>query len=212
MAEQTPQFGAEDVELIDHSSVYKGFFEVRSLTLKHRLYEGGWSQAIKRELFVRHDAVGVLLYDPALDAVALVEQFRVGAYGHQGSGPKSASPWLLELVAGLIDKDESPELVAQREAEEEAGALISDMLPIYQYFSSPGGSCEFFHLYCGRSDLSAVGGIHGLADEAEDIRVQVIPVAQAWQKLQRGDINNAHSIIALQWLMMNKTQVQEQWR
>ncbi|WP_339668860.1 NUDIX domain-containing protein [Dasania marina] len=207
MAEQAPQFGLEDVQLLSNDSVYKGFFEIRSLTLKHRLYAGGWSLAIRRELFVRHDAVGVLLYDPALDAVALVQQFRVGAYGHQGKQSTAESPWLLELVAGLIDKDESPALVAQRESQEEAGAVIQELVPIHQYFSSPGGSCEFFHLYCGRCDLSAVGGIHGLAEEAEDIRVQVMPVAEAWQKLQQGDINNAHSIIALQWLMMNKHQL-----
>ena len=105
------QFTQDDVELLNQSSVYQGFFEIRTLNLKHRLFEGGWSSAINRELFVRHDAVGVLLYDPVLDSVALVEQFRVGAYGHSQLHETGRSPWLLELVAGLIDKQEAPEYV-----------------------------------------------------------------------------------------------------
>jgi ADP-ribose pyrophosphatase len=156
--------------------------------------------------------VGVLLYDPILDSVALVEQFRVGAYGHQRVHNTNNSPWLLELVAGLIDKKETPEYVAEREAEEEAGALIKQLEPIHQYFSSPGGSCEYFYLFCGHCDLSEVGGVHGLEDESEDIKVHVLSFEQAWQKMQQGDLNNAHTIIAMQWLQMNKQRLQEQWR
>lgn len=204
-------FGLGDVELLADERSYDGFFEIRSLNLRHRLFEGGWSAAISRELFVRHDAVGVLLYDPQLDSVALVEQFRVGAYGHNQQHGTDSSPWLLELVAGLIDKKESPETVAERESEEEAGALIKQLEPIHQYFSSPGGSCEYFYLFCGHCDLSDVSGVHGLEDESEDIKVHVLSVDQAWQKLQQGQLNNAHTLIAMQWLMMNKSRLQEQW-
>ena len=205
------RFSIDDVELIEAESAYKGFFEIRSLTLKHRLFEGGWSKAISRELFLRHDAVGVLLYDPVMDAIALVEQFRVGAMGHHSAKATGRSPWLLELVAGLIDKDESPTEVAKRETEEEAGAFIQDLVPIHEYFSSPGGSCEYFYLFCGRCDLSEVGGVHGLAEEAEDIRVHVLPAAEAFARLQQGEYTNAHTIIALQWLYMNKASLQAQW-
>ena len=205
-------FGDEDVELLASDSAYKGFFEIRTLSLKHRLFAGGWSEAIQRELFLRHDAVGVLLYDPVMDAIALVEQFRVGAMGHKLSQQTGRSPWLLELVAGLIDKDELPTEVARRETEEEAGAFIQALEPIHEYFSSPGGSSEYFYLYCGRCDLSAVGGIHGVEDEAEDIRVHVMSAAQAFSHLQQGEISNAHTLIALQWLQMNKARLQEQWR
>lgn len=206
-----PTFNSADVELIDDLTAYQGFFEIRTLNLRHRLYEGGWSRVINRELFVRHDAVGVLLYDPKMDAIALVEQFRVGAYGHKSHCEAGETPWLLELVAGLIDKQESPALVAERESQEEAGAIIKQLEPIHEYFSSPGGSSEYFYLFCGHCGLTDVGGIHGLEEEAEDIRVQVLPVDQAWQKLQQGELNNAHTIIALQWLMMNKQRLQQQW-
>src|SRR5690554_7851398 len=50
----------------------------------------------------------------ALPILVLVEQFRIGALD------KSPVPWLLEIVAGLIDTDEEPAEVARREAREEA--------------------------------------------------------------------------------------------
>lgn len=207
MSATVPAFGIDDVEVVDNTLGYDGFFQIRSLTLRHKLYEGGWSKSINRELFCCFDAVGVLLYDPAMDAVAMVEQFRVGALGHEllaGDSAEGRSPWLLELVAGLIDKAEPPEVVASRESEEEAGALIQQLEPIARYYSSPGGSAEYFHLFCGKSDLSEVGGIHGVEDESEDIRVHVLTVDEALAGLASGRFNNAHSIIALQWLQLNR--------
>lgn len=198
-------FDRDDVELIEDTLVYDGFFKVRNVSLRHRLFEGGWSAPLKREIFMRHDAVGVLLYDPVLDQVALVEQFRIGAMAGQ------RSPWLLELVAGLIDKDESPEVVARRESVEESGCEVEQLEAISQYFSSPGGSKEYFYLFCGKTDLSAAGGVHGLDTEGEDIRVHVLDFDQCWQLLQRGELINAHSIIAVQWLAMHRERLREQW-
>lgn len=210
-----PNYGFTDVEVVSDESAYQGFYRVRSLRLRHRLFAGDWSDEIHRELFVRYDAVGVLLFDPVMDAVALVEQFRVGAYGHEHLSDKplggNQSPWLLELVAGLMDKEQTPEVVARRESEEEAGTLIQSMEPIGQYYTSPGGSTEYFHLFCGKADLSTTGGVHGLAEEAEDIRVHVLSVDKALQYLSDGKLNNAHTIIAMQWLQLNRERIKRQW-
>lgn len=210
-----------DVELLGEAEGYQGFFQIRSLSLRHRLFSGAMSEPINRELFVRHDAVGVLLFDPLLESICLVEQFRVGAYGNQLLREKSASstlssslprsPWLLELVAGLIDKDEPPTLVAERESKEEAGAIVQALEPIAEFYSSPGGSSEYFYLFCGKADLSEVGGIHGLAEESEDIRAHVISCDQAWQLLDQNRINNAHTLIALQWLQRHVNRLKKQW-
>jgi ADP-ribose pyrophosphatase len=160
---------------------------------------------LSRELFVRHDAVCVLPYDPQRDEVVLIEQFRVGSMG------KCSNPWLLELVAGLIDKDEEPDQVARREAVEEAGLVLGELWPISRYFPSPGGSDELVHLYVGRCNSEGAGGIHGLAEEGEDIRVHVLPFEEALQAVKDGRINNAASIIALQWLALNRTEVCGLW-
>lgn len=211
MDKPLPTFGRDDIELLDEQWVYRGFYQVQTLNFRHRLYRGGWSKPVSRELFLRHDAVGVLLYDPHMDAVALVEQVRVGALGNTHSREQRQSPWLLELVAGLIDKEESPEAVGRREAVEEAGADIDQLEPIAEYFSSPGGCNEYFYLYAGRADLSRVAGVYGLDEENEDIRAVVIPVEELWQKLEQGALINAHTIIAVQWLRLHHQRLQQRW-
>jgi ADP-ribose pyrophosphatase len=193
------------VEIIRRDNCFQGFYRLDRLQLRHELFAGGMGREISREVFVRHDAVCVLPYDPLRDEVVLIEQFRVGAMG------KAATPWLVELVAGLIDKDEQPEEVAHREAQEEAGLTFSALWPMLQYFPSPGGSTEFVHLFLGRCDSRGAGGLHGLVEEAEDIRVSVWALEDALQAVRDGRIANAASIIALQWLALNRAEVRGLW-
>lgn len=193
------------VEMLERESCFKGFYKLDRLHLRHRQFSGEMGPLIRRELFVRHDAVCVLPYDPQRDAVVLIEQFRVGALD------KAENPWLLELVAGLIDKDEQPEEVAHREAQEEADLILGPLWPVTRYFPSPGGSDELVHLFVGRCDSEGAGGVHGLPEEGEDIRVHVISFADAMQAVRDGRINNAASIIALQWLALNRDEVRGLW-
>ncbi len=199
------QMSQEDVEVIEREPCYKGFYKLDRLRLRHRLFAGGMGPEIRRELFVRHDAVCVLPYDPQRDCVVLIEQFRVGALD------KSHNPWLLELVAGLIDQDEEPEEVARREAIEEAGLTLGALWPISAYYPSPGGSDERVHLFVGRCDSRLAAGIHGLEEEGEDIRVHVWSFEEALQAVRDGRIDNAASIIALQWLALNRAEVRGLW-
>ena len=192
-------------EIIKREECFKGFYQLDRVHLRHELFAGGMSPEISREVFVRHDAVCVLPYDPQRDEVVLIEQFRVGAMG------KAETPWLIELVAGLIDKAEVPEEVAHREGEEEAGITFSSLWPITRYFPSPGGSTEFVHLFLGRCSTVGVGGLHGLEEEAEDIRVTVWAYEDALQAVRDGRISNAASIIALQWLALNRAEVRGLW-
>ncbi|MCP1453909.1 MULTISPECIES: NUDIX domain-containing protein [Pseudomonas] len=193
------------VDIVKRESCFQGFYKLDRVHLRHELFAGGMSREISRELFVRHDAVCVLPYDPQRDEVVLIEQFRVGAMD------KGANPWLVELVAGLIDKDEQPEEVAHREAQEEAGLAFAALWPMTKYFPSPGGSDEFVHLYLGRCDSVGAGGLHGLEEEAEDIRVKVWAFEDALQAVRDGRICNAASIIALQWLALNRDEVRGLW-
>lgn len=195
----------DDVEVVEREACFRGFYQLDRLHLRHRLFAGGMGKLINRELFVRHDAVCVLPYDPQRDCVVLIEQFRVGALD------KSVNPWLIELVAGLIDKDEQPEEVARREAVEEAGLELAELWPLTQYYPSPGGSDERVHLYVGRCDSCGAGGVHGLEEEGEDIRVLVWSLDEALAALDDGRIDNAASIIALQWLALNRDKVRERW-
>lgn len=198
--------GDDDVEILQREACFQGFYRLERLHLRHRLFDGSMSETISRELFVRHDAVCVLPYDPLLDQVVLIEQFRVGVLG------KTENPWLLELVAGLIDKDELPEEVARREAMEEAGLELGELIPITRYFPSPGGSDEQVYLYVGRCDASRAGGVFGLVEEGENIRSHVWSLADALAAMEDGRIDNAASIIALQWLALNHARVKALWQ
>lgn len=200
-------FTQQDVEVVASEQSYNGFFKLNKLRLRHRLFAGGWSEIFDRELCVRGDAVGVLLYDPHTAQFAMVEQIRVGVLGRE------QSPWLLEIVAGMLDKDsENCEAVAKREAIEEAGVEVAVLEPIARYFCSPGGSTEFFTLFCGKVDLSHVkAGVFGLAEEHEDIRLHILSVDDVIERLNQGVINNAMTIIALQWFQLNRQRLDALW-
>jgi ADP-ribose pyrophosphatase len=195
----------KDVEILDKSEQYKGYFRINRYRLRHRLYAGGWSGEVQRELFERGHATGVLPYDPVADSIVLIEQFRIGAL------VAGMDPWLTEVVAGIIEEGEAPEEVARRETREEAGMELMDLMPICRYLVSPGGSSESVILYCGRVDSRGAGGIHGLAAEHEDIKVDVVPYAEAIRRLEDGHFTNAISIIALQWLALHRDRVRAAW-
>jgi ADP-ribose pyrophosphatase len=196
----------DDVDIIDKTPVYDGYFRIDRYRLRHRLHEGGWSGEMTREVFERGHAAAMLPYDPVLDAVVLIEQFRIGAYA------AGRDPWLVEVVAGIIEPGEGADAVVRREAMEEAGCPVLDLVPICDYLVSPGGTSECITLFCGRVDAAKAGGIHGRAEEHEDIRVTVLPFAEAKARLEAGRIDNATALIALQWLVMNRDKLRQQWR
>ncbi|MBN1684432.1 MAG: NUDIX domain-containing protein [Gammaproteobacteria bacterium] len=198
MKNTKPQFTQKDVEIISKETGFKNYFQVDIYKLRFRLFLGGWSHIITREVFERGRAAAVLPYDPHLNKVVLIEQFRVGALKDE------RSPWLLELVAGMLDHDETPEQLAKREAQEEANIEILDLIPICNYWVSPGGCTERTMLFCGIVDASKANGIHGLDEEDEDIKVHVFDVEDAFKMLHDGVINNASTVIALQWLALQK--------
>lgn len=200
------QYDQEDSELIAREQAFSGFFEIDRIQVRHKLFNGGWSEDMQREIFKRADATCVLPYDPVEGSVVLVEQFRAPVMG------SDQSPWLIELIAGMNEQGEAPQEVAHREAEEEAGLTLLELEPILDYWASPGGSTERVFLYCARVESWGIGGVHGLASENEDIRVHVVPVESALEMLQTGQINNAAAIISLQWLAMNRHRLDEKWR
>lgn len=195
-----------DVEIMAHQTAYDGYFKIERYTLRHRRHDGGWTGLITREVFERGHVAAVLPYDPERDAVVLIEQFRIGAWA-------AGEPcWLTEIVAGVIDDGESAESVARREMQEETGLSVGDLRPIGSYLSSPGGASECVTLYVGRVDSRKAGGLHGLADENEDIKVLVRPWAEVEAEIKAGLFTNAATLIALQWLALNRAELRARWR
>ena len=202
---QFQQFTQKDIEILKNETIYQGFFKLNKVQFKHKLFAGGWSGTVTRELLIKGAASAMVAYDPVLDNVVLVEQVRIGAYD-----PKSTqSPWLLELIAGMVEEGETPESVALRE--KEAGAKISHMQHCLSVWDSPGGVLERIHVFVGKVDSTTVGGLHGLAEENEDIRVHVVSRETAYQWLCEGKIDNGIAVIGLQWLELNYQKLKEQW-
>ncbi|MCY9848485.1 ADP-ribose diphosphatase [Pectobacterium jejuense] len=198
-------FTKDDVEIIARETLYDGFFSLERYRFRHRLFNGGMSDEVSREIFERGHAVVLLPYDPVRDEVVLIEQIRIAAYD------TSASPWLFELVAGMIEPGESHEEVARREAEEEAGLRVGRCRPIINYLASPGGTSERLAVIVGEVDTRTAKGIHGLVDENEDIRVHVVSRKQSYQWVEEGIVDNAASVIALQWLALHHEELKREW-
>ncbi|MDX1483947.1 MAG: ADP-ribose diphosphatase [Alphaproteobacteria bacterium] len=195
-----------DIDILEKTRVYDGYFRIDRYRLRHGLHEGGMSDEIVREVFERGHAVGVLPFDPRRDEVVMIEQFRIGAYA------AGADAWLKEIVAGIIEDGESAEQVARREIHEEAGLTARALWPMTRYLVSPGGASELVQLYLAWVDSTNAEGIHGLDHEHEDIRVFALPFSEACGLLEDGLIDNAMTIISLQWLMGHHQDVRAAWR
>lgn len=196
------QFGQKDLEIIKEETVYKGHFELKKVHFRHKLFSDKFSGEVVRELLIKGEAAALIAYDPILDNVVLVEQVRIGAYQANAEN----SPWLLELVVGMVDKgNENPAEVAIREAQEEAGIEVKDVEHALSVWDSPGGQLERLHLFLGLIDSHQVnnGSVHGLEEENEDILVHVVSREQAFQWVKQGKIDNVIAVIGLQWLQLN---------
>ena len=190
------KFDKDDVKIIKDESIFRGFFKLSRYLLKHKLFGGGWSPELEREIFLKHEAAAAIVYDPIHDLIGLVEQFRVGMVGSENH----SSPWSLEGVAGMVEAGESPEELLRRELLEEAGITHAELIHITSMYPSPGSSNEYIHCYCALSDLSKAGGLFGLAHEGEDICFHVLPAEQVLGAMLQSRANNGATLIGLMWL------------
>ena len=195
----------EKAELVSHELAFHGYFKVGRYVFRHTLHRGGMSGLVTREVFERGQAGAVLLYDPQRDEVVMIRQFRAGAYvaGHH--------PWVWEVVAGIIEENETAEQMIRREAVEEANLEVGELLAITKVMLTPGACSEACKVFLGRVDSSKAGGVFGLADEQEDILVKVLPFAEAYALVERNEVDNAVGVIALQWLALHRDEVRRRW-
>lgn len=180
---------------------YKNFFKILRARFQHEKFDGSMSEDVERLVFDRGNSVGVVLYDAEQDMVLLTKQFRYPAYLHDGPG------WLIEIVAGVLDKGRDAIAVAHSELVEEIGYTIDHLQFLCSFYLSPGGSSEQMRLYLGyvhHTQKVSEGG--GLASEHEDIQLICLPLSQALDMIQRSEICDAKTIIALQQVYFLKMQ------
>jgi ADP-ribose pyrophosphatase len=204
---------ADDVDIRLKETPFQGYFRIDRYHLRHRQHAGGMGAEFSREVFERGHAASCILYDPDLDLLVMVEQFRIGAYAALESPwyEGNESPWLIEIVAGIIEDGEDPEGVVRREAVEEAGCTIQEIEQICHYLVTPGGSTESVYSFCGRVDASQAGGIHGLDEECEDIRVFTATPEEVFEMLSDGRICNSMTMIPVYWFKQNRERLRALW-
>ena len=186
---------AKKVTVREERRLLDAFFKVDEAVLRHERRDGSLSPELSRLNLERGDGVAALLYRTDEDRVVLVRQFRYPAWLRDGPG------WILEIVAGMLKEGEDPQEAMRREIREETGYRVAALEPVSSFYLTPGGSSERIHLFyaaVGPADRLDQGG--GLAEENEDIEIVAVPAAEAFTAVDRGEIVDAKTIIALMWL------------
>lgn len=191
-------YDKNELKISQSELLYKGFIQVEKLSLSHRLFnKTSFTPIIQRELIHRPEAAGVLLYNDTQQKFALIEQFRIGAIYDP------ISPWQLEIIAGVLDGDESPETCIRRESLEESGCQVNELQHLFTFYPSAGACSEVFHLYSAEVELPDEGGIFGMPDESENIKLHILTYQDLAILLNNGRLKNAPVIMALQWLQQH---------
>ena len=171
------------------------FFKVDEAELSFERFDGSMTPPVRRLVFERGDSVAAVVLDREAQRLLLTDQFRFPTF-EKGPG------WMIELIAGMVDRGEQPEASIRREIEEELGYRADRIEQVATFYVSPGGSSERIWAYyaevraAGR--VSAGGGLRG---EHEDIRVVSISPEEAHAALKDGKIADAKTIIGLQWFL-----------
>ena len=184
-------------KILNKKNIHNGFFKMNEITLKYKKYDGSWSNEIKRELFGGAQVSAVLPYDPENKKIVLIQQFRPGTISRESNN------YLDEIVAGIIDPGETPEDAANRECLEETGCKVKNLRSIQGYFPAPGSSESFYHLFLAEVIAPNKEAIRGLENENEDILVKSYTFEQVKEKMEKNEILNGLTLIALQWFFLN---------
>jgi nudix-type nucleoside diphosphatase (YffH/AdpP family) len=170
------------VVMESNKRIFDDFFQIEEARLRYERFDGNLSQVVRRLNFERGDSAAAIVFDPKKQLITLVNQFKYPTYS-KGPG------WITEVVAGMLDNNESPETAIRREIIEETGYGVSQIEHISTFYVSPGGSSERIFLYYAEIDRDnkvALGG--GVPGEQEDIITVELTVSDALSQIKSGEI------------------------
>jgi nudix-type nucleoside diphosphatase (YffH/AdpP family) len=173
------------------------WYRLEKVTFDQRR-EDGSSQTLQREVYWNGPGAAVLPIDRDRNTVLLVRQLRIPAHLN-GDGPM-----LVEVCAGMVEAGDDPAETVRKEAEQEMGFRLRSLRKVFQLYMSPGASAEKLHLFVADyapSDRIGNGG--GLAGEGERIELLEVPLAQAWDMINAGQIIDAKTVLLLQHMRLN---------
>lgn len=188
----------QKVKNIKHTLLSDNYYILNKVTFDYMMKSGEWVNQM-REVYDRGDGAGILLYNKQKKTVILTKQFRMPTYLNDNE-----DGMLVEIAAGMLDKDH-PEACVIRETEEEVGYRLKEVKKIYEAYSSPGVMTEKMHFFIGEyTDAMKVSEGGGLDSEAEDIEVLEIPFEEAVGMLYHGEIQDTRTIVLLQYAIIHK--------
>jgi ADP-ribose pyrophosphatase len=156
------------------------------------------SAAFERDVLRCGRVVGVLAVDPQREEVVLTRQFRLGAYLAIGESQT------LEIVAGRIDPGEEADAAARRECLEEIGVRAIRLVAVLNLSPAPALSDEYMTLFLASIDAQKAPSHAGDLHEREEIAVVRYAMDDAIGLLGERAVHSAPTVIALQWLRLNR--------
>lgn len=186
-----------EYKVIKKKKIHDGFFKLHEINFTHKKHDGSWSENVTREVFSGAHVSTVLPYDPVNKKIILLKQFRAGVID------RKYDPQLIEIVAGIVDNDETPEEAAIRECEEETGCKTNLIKKIYSYYPAPGSSESFYHFFLAEINAFEGERILGLKNENEDILARSYSIDEIKNLLKDNKIINGVTLMAIQWFFLN---------
>lgn len=185
------------IKIISDEVLSDNWYTLRKVTYELQNKDGAW-QKQSREAYDRGNGSTVLLYNTQKQTVILTRQFRMPTYVNGND-----SGMLIEACAGLLDEN-NPEECILREAEEETGYKVRNVTKIFEAYMSPGSVTELLYFFVAEysEDMKVHEG-GGLAEEQENIEVLELPFTNAYRMIQTGEINDAKTIILLQYAKLH---------
>lgn len=176
----------------------KAWATLYEIDYDYQFKDGSWKR-ISRESYDRGNGTCILLYDKVKGTVILTKQFRMPAYKNDTNDGFS-----IEVCAGAIDKNESPENTIIRETIEEVGYKLEHVEQVMEAYTSPGALTEKMYFFIGAySDEMKINSGGGVASENEEIEVLELPFTDSLQMINSGEIQDAKTIILLQYAQIN---------
>lgn len=182
------------VEVIKDKILSENWFLLRNFTYDLTT-KNGETLRHKREVYDRGDGATILLYNREKNSVVLTRQFRIATWLNGND-----SGLLIETCAGLLD-DDSPEVCIRKEAVEETGYEVGEVVKLYDLYMSPGGVTERLHFFAAEYNDSLRATAGGGVDD-EDIDVMELSFADAWSRVKTGQIKDAKTVMLLQYALI----------
>ncbi|HEY1473183.1 MAG TPA: NUDIX hydrolase [Pseudolabrys sp.] len=197
LADRTADAAVSQPELL--AKGYRDYWRYR-LALRTA---GGATMTQERDILLAGKVVIVLPIDLARDEIILLRQFRLPAHLANNKGD------VIEFVAGRVESNETLIEAARRECREEIGVAPRDVIELCSYLTSAGLTDEEVTFFLAAVDASQIREGAYTTPDGEQLVVLRVTVDAALAALARGGMHSSLTIIALQWLALNRGRLAE---